>query len=288
MTDAKDEVFCRLALRQGFFTKDEALGVIRAYRQEARTGQDIGDFVTEQGWMEEAAVQRLNHAIAQRAPGHVAAVKRRVPKAGGGRGGGEAAGTRRHPHHVAARPAKVAVNPTQLVLISIGGILLLGCVIFLVFEMQKPSVLPTVTDRVRGVDDPATTPTPTTASRSMADEPADLPGVIPEWTADQLKSMEQSIEMLSTTVKGTFESRPVTGLDLIDRKRKELGPLPPNLAARLEEEEKTVRSVIERRYTEMLGRLRAAKEKGEGIDGYIEDIVEACGPEYRARAEKEQ
>ncbi|MFQ5654578.1 MAG: hypothetical protein ACE5GW_07590, partial [Planctomycetota bacterium] len=49
MPISKDQLFCRLAVRQGLLTKEEAVEFLAAFREDARVGQGIGEYLIDQG-----------------------------------------------------------------------------------------------------------------------------------------------------------------------------------------------------------------------------------------------
>ena len=74
MTQAKDELFCRLALRQGLLSKEDATALLKHYRSEAKAGEGVGAFAVRNEYMDRGTASTIEGAINRRADGHVAGV----------------------------------------------------------------------------------------------------------------------------------------------------------------------------------------------------------------------
>lgn len=288
MTDAKDELFCRLALRQGLFTKEEAVGVIKAYRTEAKVGQDIGAFVMQEGWLEEPVVRQIESAIAQRAPGHVSKARRRVP----GKGGVATRSTKRIRHHDSS-PAKVAANPAQIAMVSVAGIVLIGCLILVVFKLQGGErTRPTdaiKTDEERQQERAAARmeAKKREEAKKKAEVVVEAPRVL---TEEEKKQLAKRVNDAKMAAYQGVEQSPYRALEGLKKRVAALEgeQLSPELQAVLAEAEQEVSVFLLDKYTELSEQLQAAKDKGDDtlVGHILEDIADQCGPEYRKKAEQ--
>lgn len=300
MVDSKDELFCRLAIRLGLLTREDAVQIIKSYRSDAGVGQGVGNFVVEEGWLEPDAVQQIEDAIAARAPGHVSTTRRRVPKTGKGKGGKKGG---KHPvvhhHHVNAYPDKVNATGLQVAMIGVGAVILLGSVIFLIFQFQESdSVSPEekirqevkarkerTEEQIQKAREQAATPTKATAKVEKA-EPTKLSDLPPEERAN----LENSVNDHIFTSRGWDDLEPYRAVKFIQKKREELKDIPKELLEkfddRLSDLELIIKDTYESRFVTQLRRAKANGDEDE-IKGIIADIADACGPEYRTLAEKE-
>ena len=75
------------------------------------------------------------------------------------------------------------------------------------------------------------------------------------------------------------------------RMREEMGGdlLPPEILGKIDGEISELLTIIEEIYTESLEELREARASGDEADiqDVLAEIEQMCGPDYRARAEKE-
>lgn len=284
MTTSKDELFCRLAMRQGYLDKAQAVELIRSYREESGVGQEISAFARQTGWLEEAEVKQIEAAIRHRAPGHVSKTKRRVPKAGKARA--HAHTHKQRIHHHEARPSKVAVGPAQITLISIGALVLIGSVIYLIFKFQE-SGAPTPTDAITG----KTEAVGSTKAKVEAAKPVEpeVPEAPRKLTAADIEELEKRVGTAIFSARQGSEKSPHAALVKLREDLKNMGPeLPANLEIRFTEQEQELQILIQDRYEELLAEAKSLKESGQDQEfGYVlEDLAEQCGTDLRVKAEK--
>lgn len=277
MPTPKDELFGRLALRQGYLNKEQAVELIRSYREEGKVGQDIGAFALHAGWLQAPEVDQIEGAIAHRAEGHVSTTKRRVPKVG--QGGGRRALPRR-----SAPREGAAASPAQIAMISIGAIVLIGCVLFLVFKFQSGDA-PT----------PADTTTQKSAPETVDIKPAkpvepEVPKGPIVLSPEELENLENRVNEAIMAARQGIERSPFKALNRLEADRERLGgeQMPARLLDEIKTQEQEIRTTIADRYQELLNDAKEAKAAGQAtqLGHALEDIAEQCGPEYRAKAEE--
>ncbi|MGE3165177.1 MAG: hypothetical protein AB7O52_09755 [Planctomycetota bacterium] len=280
MPTPKDELFCRLALRQGYLTKEQAVELIRSYRDEAKVGQDIGAFALNAGWLQRPEIDQIEEAIAHRAAGHVSTSKRRVPHGGGGGGGG-----RQRSLHRAARPAGTAASPAQMALVAVGAIVLIGCVLFLVFKFQSGDV-PTPSDNV--AEKPKEVTVPDKPRKEPEPEVAKGPMVL---NAEELEALTNRVAGSIMASRQGIERSPFKALEQLQAERTSMGgdQIPKLLLEQLNTQEEELRTAIRERYEELLADGRKAQAAGDNakVGHVLEDLGFACGPEFRGKAEAE-
>ncbi len=298
MVQARDELFLKLAHRQGLFSEQEARDFLNRYRDEGATGEGIGHWLFVEGVLSEEQAEMIRSAIAHRAQGHVDNTRRRVPISRA-KGGGHVAqahahhgphGT--HAHHRHHHPHGKQVTPAQKTLFIGSGIVAVGLLVFLVMEFQKAPPRIESTPEVSTV-----TPTNESAQEAVdrlagADAPTSLTGKIatPKWTPEEIESMKGRVTEAVTLARGHMgDGRPGRGIATIQKRAAELGTiLPPEVQSLVDAEIGELQKVVDETYTDALAELRTAKASGD--EGAIEKayftIEEACGAEYVEKAKK--
>jgi hypothetical protein len=295
MVQARDELFVKLALRQGVFSQQEAVGFLLRYREEG-AGEGVGQWLVAEGVLPEEQAAQIRDAIAHRAEGHVDNVRRRVPKrrakAGGAGGHAHAGGHGNHPvhhlHHHHAPRGKV-MSPTQQVLFIGSGVVAIGLLIFLVFEFQKETKSPE-TASPTSVPNTQESPAQDSAKSLIGanDSVGDSNQTAPQWSDQEIESMTSRInDAISLARNHMGDGRPGRGIATIRKRTKELGDtLPPAVQALADAEIADLQTIVDEAYADALTELREAKANGDesAIQNAYFDIEETCGAEYVTKA----
>lgn len=299
MVQARDELFVKLAFRQGLFSKAEALQFIEQYRAHGAVGEGIGHWFVTEGILTDEQAGGIRSAIAQRAEGHVADKRRRVPKRGAGAGRGvpqPRAGARgHHPvvHHQHGPPSKIRVSGGQQALFIGSGVIAVVLLIFLVFQFQKDvkplgDIGKDKSSEETGKDESAED----VAGRLTGEgQPDPVIPVTPTWTAQEVERMKGRVEDAVALARNHMgDGRPGRGIETIRKRAAELGDsLPPEVQTLVDTEIAELEEVVELAYAEALAELKDAKAKGdeEAVENALFEIEDSCGPTYVERAKKE-
>ena len=283
---SKDELFCRLAIRQGFLAKAHAIAALKAYRSEGKVSQGIGKFLVQRQLLSPEEVQSLEGAIARRAEGHVVDTRRRVPRTRGA-GGGPV----HHRERVHYRAEKVAASPAQLTVVTLGAIVLIGCVLAIIFKMNEGGA------PVDSITDPGTTQKPAAASRTtnaadvhpaLAKPPAEMPK--PQFSESELRSFRNAADRAVTSARQMQgDGRVHSAVLHLNKVRKELSDnfVPDDILAVIDTETVEMKETLRLTYEEHLAELMDLKK--EGKDAEVQDLLSkielTCGPERRKQAE---
>lgn len=302
MAQARDELFLKLALRQGLFNQQEAVQFLNRYRSEGAPGEGIAQWLVAQGAIEEEQAAMIADAIAQRAEGHVADTRRRVPKThSGGAGSGSRVAQAHHAHghhgthaghrHGAA-PRGKPISPAQQVLYIGSGVLFIGLLVFLVMQFQKGDPRPLLPETSNASTEPAEKPDAAkVAARLTEGEAAPAAGATaPQWTPQEIESMRSRINDAVKLARSHLgDGRPGRGIETIRKRVAELGEsLPASIQALVDEEVAELQKVVDLEYEEALADLRTAKGKGDAsaLEEIYAEIELSCGPEYVEKAKK--
>ncbi len=289
MVAAKDELFCRLAVRHGFLSKEKAIAGLRLYREDGKIGEGISAYLLSNGFLQREAVETLENAIAQRAAGHVADTRRRVPQVRGRQR------ARSHPSHrsahLSARPGWVAAGPGRLVAIGLGMVVLAVCLIFIVTKMnpQGQSPLNVGTGRQR-----AATPDP--AGRANREPTETAPAsprqeFTPTFTTAELKSHRDSADRTVTDARMLQSDGRIQDAILhLKKKGQELkeNKVPAEILKIVSDAVREMDLTLEQRFQDFMAELKEAQSlgKNELVLDLLQKITYSCGPELRKRAEE--
>jgi len=301
MAQALDELFLKLALRQGLLNQQEAVQFLHRFRDEGAPGVGIGQWLVGEGVIAEEQAVVIQNAIAQRAEGHVADVRRRVPKTkAGGKGSGSRVAQAHHHHghhgaHAAHRHAHDAqagkkATPAQQVLYIGSGIVAIGLLVFLLIAYQRAGreddLAPTPV-----AQEPAKPASAEETAARMTEAAAATP--VPEtvtWTEKEIESMRTNInDAVRLARSNAGDGRPGKGIDTIRKRLAELGErIPPEVQKIADEEIAELEKVVDSAYEEALADLRKAKEKGDAgaLDEIYAQLELSCGPSYVEKAKK--
>jgi hypothetical protein len=297
MAQARDELFLKLALRQGLFSQPEAVQFLQRYRSEGAPGEGIGHWLVTEGVLAEEQAGVIIEAIANRAQGHVSDTRRRVPRAqAGARGSGRAAkapadhGHHAHHRHEHGPPRGVKASPAQQVIYIGSGILAVALMVIAAIRIQRDDpVLPApiaapkppkaatseeLAERISAGEDAAKDPTPETM----------------QWSPEEIANMKIRLGEAIALARGHMgDGRPGRGLETLRKRAEELGEiLPPEIRTQLDEEAAELQKLIDETYADVLAQLKAAKGKGDATaaEKALFAIEEACGPAYLEKAKK--
>ena len=291
MSQSRDELFLKLALRQGLFSQQEAREFLIRYRTEGARGEGVGHWLVVEGVIAEEQAEAIRAAIAHRAEGHVDSTRRRVPKRAGG-GAQPTAGHGHHPVRHHRHPQGISVTSTQKALYISTGVVALGLLMFLVFQFQKPAVSLTdiankdnqesegkkdesvaeIADRLRGAD-------VTTSSAQVS---------TPKWTKEEIESMSQRVrDGISRARAHQSDGRLGRAIDSIRKSLDDFGDVVPAEVQKLADDELAeLQKVLDAAYAEALITLRKQQAEGdtEGAEETILEIGDICGDEYMEKA----
>ncbi len=291
MTQARDELFLKLALRQGLFTKQEAIEFLGRYREEGARGEGIGQWLVIEGILSEEQASMIRGAIAHRAEGHVDTTRRRVPKRVRGGGTPQPKGQVHHPVRRHQSPRGKLVSPMQQSLFIGSLVIAVGLIVFLVYQFQKADPPPPVTaketdaSQVKGSGNSANA----TAGQGAASlSNASAPLTTPAWTQQEIDSMTQAIKKAITTARShQSDGRPGRAIESIKKRLGELGERVPDAVQALADAELAeLQQIVEEAYQEALTELQAAKASGdsEAVEFILTDIEDVCGAKYAKMA----
>ena len=283
MVQARDELFLKLALRQGLFSQQEAREFLIRYRTEGARGEGIGHWLVEEGIVAPEMAAQIRSAIAQRAEGHVDNSRRRVPK----RAGGTAPPTHAHRPVRRAGPKGVKVTPAQQVLYIGSIVAVIGLVMFFVFKYQEGG-----TTRYADVNNEKEQSEGEKAANEILNaEPAPATAEIPTtptWTDQEIKSMTAEIrDAIGLARNHAGDGRPGRGVASIEKRLAKLGgTVPPEVQALADTELEELRKIADETYAEFLEDLKKARASGDetAIEDILLEIEDACGPEYGKKA----
>lgn len=291
MATARDELFCKFAIQNGAWTREEAVLFIQHYRA---TGDEMrfGDWAANQGAIDATLATRIENTIDQRLAGE-STVVRQKPRA---TASAATPARKAKGGAVSARVSKRARrgsgglgidfqrNPVQSSIYLGSGILAIIAVFYILFQLQKSDPPPPVqTDKNKATDS-----TPTGTGSTTTENVQQTPSFSPE----EIKNMGNRIQITITDARGYLrDGKSSIGLRQLRKVREEMGGdlLPAELLGRIDNEISELLTIIEEIYAESLEELRTAKaaDNAEEVQDILTEIEQMCGPDYRARAEKE-
>lgn len=284
MSTAHDELFCRLALRQGLLSKEDANALLRAYRTESKTGEGIRDFAVQQGWVDANIAGKIENAIAHRASGHVDETKRRVPKLNKAAAGRTHAAHRHHHHG----PPKAKATPLQATIFGVGAVVLIGAVVMLIMQLMSGEGS-SPADRVAG-DPNKNKPKPQEEKVAKFDDGKPKTAEERNYSKEELDNLRTMVDLAITTSRQDMsDGNFYRAVRHLKAKKKELGGdlLPVDMLTEFQVEIRDAESMLNERYDELVAELNEAKASGVDADVQIvlQEIEDTCGKESRDKAE---
>ena len=285
MSTSRDEIFCKFAIQQGLWTKEEAVLFLNHYRSEGSPVR-FGDWASEQGAIASEIAQRIEAAIDQRmgqtppskgvparvpakenspATGRKGKARRRRKRSGGGLG------------------LDFEKNPVQTSVYLACGVLVLLLVAYVVYQFQK-SDPPPAPEKVEETQDG----TADLSSKINANQPPPAP----VFSEEELRNMDNRLNIAVTDARQYLrDGKLYMGINILSKLREDLGGnnLPEAQRSRIDAEIAELSEIREGTYSDLLEELREAKGTGsdQDVQDLLDDIEQNCGPDFRARAEKE-
>lgn len=288
MATSRDELFCKFAIQNGAWTREEAILFIQHYRSEG-TGARFGDWAAAQGAIDATLATRIENTIDQRTSQKSTVVREGIPSGAATRtaqkGGGISARVARRARRGAGLGIDFQRKPVQSSVFLASGVLAIIIVFYIIIQFQKEDPPPPV------LTDKQTVASGSSAGGKDGTGAADTP-VVPTFSAEEIKNMNNSIQITITDARGYLrDGKSSIGIRQLRRLRKEMGGdlLPAEILGRIDGEIADLLTIIEEIYLESLEELKEARASGdeEEIQSVLDEIDQMCGPEYRARAEKE-
>ena len=288
MSTARDEIFCKFAIQQGLWSKEEAVLFLNHYRSEGSPGR-FGDWASEQGAISSDISQKIEAAIDKRVGGP--APQKGVPThdpakgkaAAGGRGSTGGKPRRRRKRGGGGLGLDFEKNPVQTSIYLACGVLVLVLVAYVIYQFQKsdpPPAAPTAEESQEEKDKKSSATT------------ANQPPPPPVFSEEELRNMDNRINVAVTDARQFLrDGRLAQGINGLKKLRADLGgdELPEAQRTRIDQEIAELNEICEGTYSDLLEELREAKSEGneEDVQDTLDAIEQNCGPDYRARAEKE-
>ena len=292
MSTARDEIFCKFAIQQGLWSKEEAVLFLNHYRSEGSPGR-FGDWASEQGSIPADIAQKIEAAIDKRVGGP--APQKGVPANGpakgpakgkgaaGGRGSSGGKPRRRRKRGGGGLGLDFEKNPVQTSIYLACGVLVLVLVAYVIYQFQKsdpPPAAPTTEESQEEKDKKSSATT------------ANQPPPPPVFSEEELRNMDNRINVAVTDARQFLrDGRLAQGINGLKKLRADLGgdDLPEAQRTRIDQEIAELNEICEGTYSDLLEELREAKSEGndQDVQDTLDAIEQNCGPDYRARAEKE-
>lgn len=288
MSTARDEIFCKFAIQQGLWSKEEAVLFLNHYRSEGSPGR-FGDWASEQGAIPADIAQKIEAAIDKRVGGP--APQKGVPAKGPAKGKGAAGGRgssggkprRRRKRGGGGLGLDFEKNPVQTSIYLACGVLVLVLVSYVIYQFQKsdpPPAAPTTEESQEEKDKKSSATT------------ANQPPPPPVFSEEELRNMDNRINVAVTDARQFLrDGRLAQGINGLKKLRADLGgdDLPEAQRSRIDQEIAELNEICEGTYSDLLEELREAKSEGndQDVQDTLDAIEQNCGPDYRARAEKE-
>jgi len=288
MSTARDEIFCKFAIQQGLWSKEEAVLFLNHFRSEGSPGR-FGDWAAEQGAISAEIAQRIEAAIDKRIGASPAATNQPGKKpASGNTGGSAAAGRggktrRRRKRGGGGLGLDFEKNPVQTSIYLACGILALGLVVYVIYNFQKADPPPPPKTTEESQSESSSSSTSTTANEAP---PA------PIFSEEELLNMDNRINVAITDARQYLrDGKLYLGINILNKLREDLGgnDLPEAQRSRLDSQLAELSEIREGTYSDLLEELREAKGSGsdQDVQDALDEIEQNCGPDFRARAEKE-
>jgi hypothetical protein len=288
MSTARDEIFCKFAIQQGLWSKEEAVLFLNHYRSEGSPGR-FGDWASEQGAISADISQKIEAAIDKRVGGP--APQKGVPThatakgkpAAGGRGPSGGKSRRRRKRGGGGLGLDFEKNPVQTSIYLACGVLVIVLVVYVIYQFQKADPPPAPPALEESQDEKANSSSANTANQ---------PPPAPVFSEEELRNMDNRINVAVTDARQYLrDGKLYLGINILSKLREDLGgnELPEAQRGRLDQEIAELNEIREGTYSDLMEELREAKSGGNDQDvlDMLDEIEQNCGPDYRARAEKE-
>lgn len=296
MATSRDELFCKLAIRQGAWTQDEARLFLQHYRSDGQ-GQRFGEWAAQQGSIDAGLAARIENAINKRNEGTVDDNRKRLPSKGsqatkGSQGSGSGAATT---HKRASKRLRRGAGgsgldfnrrPVQSSIFVACGVISIVLLFFISYQFLKEEAVAPVTPEVTDSSKDSK------KSGSSATAAANATEKAPVFSTAELKAMANRIQITIVDARGYLrDGKTPIGLKQLNKVREELGGdrLPDELKGKIDTEITEIESIIQDIYSELLEELakaRAASDSDE-VENLLSQIGSACGSDFRTLAEKE-
>jgi len=288
MSTSRDEIFCKFAIQQGLWTKEEAVLFLNHYRSEGSPGR-FGDWAGNQGAIPSDLALRIEAAIDKRLEGSApnqgatgAAASTAKPATGSAKGRGGKA-RRRRKRGGGGLGLDFEKNPVQTSIYLACGLIAVVMVGYVIYNFQKsdPTPTPKITEET----------TKDKASES-ATSTANQPPPPPVFSEEELINMDNRINIAITDARHHLrDGKLYMGINVLSKLREDLGgnDLPEAQKSRLDSQIAELSEIRDSTYVELLEELREAKGSGseQDVQDMLDEIEQNCGPDFRARAEKE-
>lgn len=289
MSNSRDEIFCKFAIQQGLWTKEEAVLFLNHYRSEGSQGR-FGEWASEQGAIGADIAQKIEAAIDKRVGGPAprkgipsASAAKGKPTAGGRGSSGGGKTRRRRKRGGGGLGLDFEKNPVQTSIYLACGVLVLVLVAYVIYQFQKSDPPPAPPTIEESQEDKAKNSSATTANQ---------PPPTPIFSEEELRNMDNRINVAVTDARQFLrDGKLALGINGLKKLREDLGgdELPEAQRARLDQEIAELNEICEGTYSDLMEELREAKSEGndQDVQDTLDEIEQNCGPDYRARAEKE-
>ncbi|MEE2889339.1 MAG: hypothetical protein VX404_02745 [Planctomycetota bacterium] len=285
MATSRDELFCKFAIQNGAWTREEAILFIKHYRATGE-GVRFGDWAAAQGAIDATLATRIENTIDQRISGASTIVNPGAASSKAAhKGGAVAARVARRTRRSGGLGIDFQRKPVQSGIFLGSGLLAIGIVFYIIFQFQKGDPPPPIlTSNKNGSAG-------SSAGGTDGSGAADTP-VAPTFSAEEITNMTNRIQITITDARGYLrDGKSPIGLRQMRRLREEMGGdlLPPEILGKIDGEIAELLTIIEEIYSESLEELREARASGDEADiqDVLAEIEQMCGSDYRARAEKE-
>ncbi len=288
MATAHDELFCRLAIRKGLFTREVGIEIIQRFRSERKQKLGIAGFAVEEGYIDGDSAAEIEDAIARRAAGHVSELPRTATPPP--HPAGHAHGHPSHHHHAHGhRAPRSGANATQIAVVTMALLIVLGCVLFVVLKMSEPSAS-------RAGKEPISSPIgskPPDKVREFKTPEMQKQAIQQRQVSDEemTRLRSQAEDAISVAQYAQLDQGSYKALEILATRKKNMGGemLPELILQRLGEAQKELESHLEERYKTLLRELQSAQGSNDakGIETTLAEIELKCGPERLASAKQE-
>ncbi len=284
MVDSKEELFCRLAIRQGILTKQEAMQAIHSYRDSGKVGQGFSAYLIQNEMLDAQTVGTIENAISKRAAGHVVDSRRRVPHVKGSHR------QTRHTSHVPSIPSSVAAGPGRIILVGVSALAVVICVVIIVVKMNEATQAPA--DFLRKEEARTTTaPAKKEATHAMTKATEEPVPFVPSFTEDELKRYRIAAEKAVTGAYMTqSDGRLQSGILKLEKVSEELrsNRVPAGILKIVDDATQELKGTRQQLYDDYLVELKEAQKNGkdEEVQDLLEKIGRSCGSQLQKQAEQ--
>ncbi|MEE2883049.1 MAG: hypothetical protein VYD70_04925 [Planctomycetota bacterium] len=287
MTTARDELFCKFAIQNGAWTREEAILFIKHYRATG-DGTRFGDWAAAQGAIDATLATRIENTIDQRLSQGSTVVRAKPAAAADtttARKGGVVSTRLKKRTQAGNLGIDFQRKPVQSSVFLLCGVLAIGIVFAIIFQFQKSKTpAPIANKDING----ASSSSEGGASSAATDKVQQMP----VFSEEEIKFMNNQILITIADARSYLrDGKSAIGLKQLKKVRAELGgdELPAEQLGKIDGEIAEMTIIIEEIYTESLEELKEARASGndQDIQDVLSEIEQMCGPDYRARAEKE-